>query len=224
MNGNDEAPEPKGEGVPQADGEAEAGSAAPPEDESFEEAIEAAARRRERPPRDEAEAPTAEMVTAATAAADEACREILRLCALDVRVLSVAGDPVRVEVQGPDAGRVIGRRGMTLQALQYLVSRIVGQKVSRYVPIRVDVEGYRVRREGSLRALAQRVANDVVRDGRPFDLEPMNPEERRIVHLALAEDPDVETVSEGEGEDRRVVIRPVGASGRKSGRPISGNR
>lgn len=141
--------------------------------------------------------------------AEDACREIMRCSGFDVRVLAVTGDPVRVEIQGPDAGRIIGRRGVTLQALQYLVARIVGQRVSRHIRVKVDVEGYRVRRENVLRGLAQRAADRVVRDGRAIELDPMSPEERRVVHITLAEDGDVRTESIGEGDDRRVRIIPV---------------
>ncbi|MBI5490816.1 MAG: KH domain-containing protein [Deltaproteobacteria bacterium] len=141
--------------------------------------------------------------------AEDACREIMRCSGFDVRVLAVTGDPVRVEIQGPDAGRIIGRRGVTLQALQYLVARIVGQRVSRHIRVKVDVEGYRVRRENVLRGLAQRAADRVVRDGRAIELDPMSPEERRVVHITLADDGDVRTESIGEGDDRRVRIIPV---------------
>ena len=98
-------------------------------------------------------------VAEAMRAAEEASREIMRLAGFDVRVLAAPGDPVRIELQGPDAGRIIGRHGATLQALQYLVARIVGQRASRHVRVKVDVEGYRVRRENALRALAERVAS-----------------------------------------------------------------
>lgn len=151
----------------------------------------------------------ADLVAEAMRVAEETCREIMRRSGFDVRVLAAPGDPVRIELQGPDAGRIIGRRGATLQALQYLVARIVGQRVSRRVRVKVDVEGYRVRRENALRALAQRTADQVVRERRAIELEPMSPEERRVVHLALADDGDVRTESVGEGPDRRVCILPA---------------
>jgi spoIIIJ-associated protein len=141
--------------------------------------------------------------------AEEACRRIMEYMGFDVRVLAVPGDPVRVELQGSDAGRIIGRRGVTLQALQYLVGRIVGHRVSRHVRVKVDVEGYRVRRENALRALALRTAERVVREGRRLALEPMSAEERRVVHVALADDTAVRTESEGEGDERHVCIVPA---------------
>jgi spoIIIJ-associated protein len=149
------------------------------------------------------------LVAEAMQTAEEACREVMRCSGFDVRVLAVPGDPVRIEIQGPDAGRIIGRRGATLQALQYLVARIVGHRVSRHVRVKVDVEGYRVRRENVLRGLAQRAADRAVRERRTIELDPMTPEERRVVHLALADDGDVRTESVGDGEDRRVCIVPV---------------
>lgn len=145
--------------------------------------------------------------------AEEACDTLLRGMDLDVRVLSVPGDPVRVEIQGEDAGRVIGRHGVTLQAIQYLVSRIVGQQVSRHVRVKIDVEGYRVRRENALRVTARRAADRAVAERRPVSLDPMPADERRVVHMALADDRSVRTESEGEGESRRVRILPVDDDG-----------
>ncbi len=169
--------------------------------------------------------PDADEVAAATKAAEEACREILARGGFDLRVLAVPGTPIRVEVQGPDAGRIIGRQGYTLQALQYLVSRIVGRRVSRFVAVKVDVEGYRVRRENTLVGLANRLAGQAVRDGRPVEMDPMPADERRIVHMALAQDPDVETRSEGERDERRIVIVPIreGVDGNRIG-PEAGGR
>ena len=151
--------------------------------------------------------------------AEEACREIMRCSGFDVRVLAAIGDPVRVEIQGPDAGRIIGRRGVTLQALQYLVARIVGQRVSRHVRVKVDVEGYRVRRENVLRGVAQRAADRAVREGRAIELDPMSPDERRVIHLTLADDGDVRTESIGEGDDRRVRVIPSDDEGPDGGAP-----
>lgn len=173
----------------------------------------------------DAERDASRIVVEAMRVAEETCREIMKRSGFDVRVLAAAGDPVRIELQGPDAGRIIGRRGATLQALQYLVARIVGQRVSRRVRVKVDVEGYRVRRENALRALAQRVADQVVRERRAIELEPMSPEERRVVHLALADDGDVRTESVGEGPDRRVCILPADDDPRpSSGAPTGGSK
>lgn len=165
------------------------------------------------------------VVLEAMRVAEEACREIVRLSGFDLRVLAVPGDPVRIELQGPDAGWIIGRHGATLQELQYLVGRIVGHRVSRRVRVKVDVEGYLVRRENTLRALAHRMADRAVLERRAIELEPMSAAERRIVHLALADDRDVRTESVGEGPDRRVCILPVDEkTSRSSGASAPGSK
>ena len=111
-------------------------------------------------------------------------------------------------VGAEDVGILIGRRGDTLGALQFLVTLMVSRKVGRWSKVLVDVEGYRVRRESSLRVLATRMAQRVQQTRQPIPLEAMPPNERRIVHLALQENPAVETSSIGEGEDRHIVISP----------------
>ena len=124
--------------------------------------------------------------------------------------------PVAFNVEGEDLGILIGRRGQTLAALQYILRLIVGHKTQTWVPIIVDAEGYKDRRHEALKALALRMADHVKTRGSPFTLEPMPAYERRIVHLALADNPAVYTESIGEGESRKVVIRPK--------RPFSGPR
>jgi spoIIIJ-associated protein len=122
-----------------------------------------------------------------------------------------------LDVAGDDLGLLIGRRGTTLAALQYMVNLMVSRKSGSRVLISVDVEAYRRRREESVRGLAHRMADRVRRSGRSVTLEPMPAAERRIVHLALAEDGAVTTSSVGEGETRKVVIYPRrqrGAGGR----------
>jgi spoIIIJ-associated protein len=111
-----------------------------------------------------------------------------------------------LDVEGDDLGLLIGRRGETLASLQYLLNLMVGRKLSEHATFTVDVEGYRRRREKQLDSLARRMADQVRRTRRPVTLEPMPPNERRIVHLTLAEDRDVETSSTGEGENRKVSI------------------
>lgn len=112
------------------------------------------------------------------------------------------------DVMGDDLGILIGRRGQTLASLQFMVRLIVSHQTKRWVPIVVDIESYRRRRSEKLEALAERLAEQVRERGRPFTLRPMLPYERRIIHLALADHPNVTTESIGEGESRRVVIRP----------------
>jgi len=116
--------------------------------------------------------------------------------------------PLAFDVRGDDLGILIGRRGQTLTCLQFMVRLIVGHQTKTWVPVTVDVEGYRQRRSEKLRALAERLAERVTTRKTAFTLEPMLAYERRIIHLALANHPDVTTESIGEGEARRVVIRP----------------
>ncbi len=116
--------------------------------------------------------------------------------------------PIALDIKGDDLGILIGRRGQTLSCLQYIVRLIVGHQTKAWMPIIVDVEGYKQRRYEALRALAWRMAEQVKANGTPFTLEPMPAYERRIVHLALTEHPDVTTQSIGEGEARKVVILP----------------
>ncbi|OGO06515.1 MAG: hypothetical protein A2Z76_01650 [Chloroflexi bacterium RBG_13_56_8b] len=115
---------------------------------------------------------------------------------------------ITLDVTGDDLGILIGRRGQTLSSLQYVVRLILAHQTQARVPIVIDVEGYKQRRYEALQALAQRMAEQVKTRGRPFTLEPMLAYERRIIHLALADDPDVTTESVGEGETRKVVIMP----------------
>ncbi len=118
------------------------------------------------------------------------------------------GGPV-FDIDGDDSGLLIGRRGETLRALQFLVSFIASRRLGDRVNLFVDVSGYQERRYETLRSLAQRNARRVASSGREITLEPMPPNERRIVHMALADDPDVNTISDGVGDGRRVVIEPI---------------
>lgn len=111
-----------------------------------------------------------------------------------------------LDIAGDDLGILIGRRGSTLAALQYLVNLMVNRQLKSQVLVNVDVERYKRRREESLRGLALRMADRVKQSGRPITLEPMPAAERRIVHLALANDPQVVTSSIGDGEARKVSI------------------
>jgi len=114
-----------------------------------------------------------------------------------------------LDVEGEDLGILIGRRGQTLMSLQYVLNLILSKKTGRRVAYGVDVDGYRRRREEALVSLAKRTASRVRGTGRSVTLEPMPPNERRIVHMALADDPAVLTVSIGEGEARKVAITPA---------------
>jgi spoIIIJ-associated protein len=131
---------------------------------------------------------------------------------------------VAFNIEGDDLGILIGRRGQTLAALQYILRLIVGHKTETWAPIIVDAEGYKERRYEALKALALRMADHVKTRGSPFTLEPMPPYERRIVHLALADNPAVYTESIGEGESRKVVIRPKHPSSGPRGNSISNDQ
>ena len=115
---------------------------------------------------------------------------------------------ILVEVQGDDLSILIGRRSETLNALQYISSLIVSKEAGQWVPLLIDVQGYRARRERQLRVLARRMAEQVNHTGRRMALEPMPANERRIIHLELREHPDVTTESIGEEPNRKVTIVP----------------
>jgi spoIIIJ-associated protein len=116
--------------------------------------------------------------------------------------------PAILDVRGEDLGLLIGWRGDTLRSLQLLVNTMVRQMMDEAEPVVIDVERYRARREDSVRELALRAADRAKRNQERVGLDPMQPYERRAVHTALSDDPDVSTESEGEGADRRVVITP----------------
>ena len=116
-------------------------------------------------------------------------------------------DAVRINITGDSTGVLIGRRGETLDALQYLTSLVVNKQKEEYVRVVVDTENYRAKREETLVKLANRIAAKVAKTGKRVVLEPMNPYERRILHSTLQNNPKVETVSEGEEPYRKVVIK-----------------
>jgi spoIIIJ-associated protein len=111
-----------------------------------------------------------------------------------------------LDIVGDDLSILIGRRSETLNALQYITNLIVGKELGHWVPLIVDVQGYRIRRERQLRQLAQRMADQAVQAGRRQTLEPMPANERRLIHLELREHPDVTTRSVGEEPYRKVTI------------------
>ena len=113
---------------------------------------------------------------------------------------------INVELKGEEMGMLIGKRGQTLDSLQYLTSLVANKKTEEYVKIKIDTENYRKRRKETIENLAKNVANKVKKTGRPAFLEPMNPYERRIIHAALQDDKFVDTHSEGDEPHRKVVI------------------
>ncbi len=151
--------------------------------------------------------------------AKQAVRDLLQHMGVDADVMAVDNpsavplDPdepptIFIDVLGDDLGMLIGRRGEHLSHIQYLVNLMVNRKLSTWSRIILDVEGYRSRREESLIGLAERVARQVSRSRRPVTLEPMPPNERRIIHLTLRSHPDVGTESSGEGNERRITVMP----------------
>ncbi len=152
----------------------------------------------------------AEQVDRATAAgrAQEFLQQVTKLMGVNVAVHVKTDDEgnVRVNMQGDTLGILIGRRGETLDALQYLTSLQVNKGQSEYTRVTLDTENYRARREEALIRLANRMANRAQKTGRKVSMEPMNPYERRILHSALQNNPAVETHSEGEEPNRHVVI------------------
>ncbi|MFZ6028462.1 MAG: RNA-binding cell elongation regulator Jag/EloR [Chloroflexota bacterium] len=116
--------------------------------------------------------------------------------------------PVLVDIHGDDLSILIGKRAETLNALQYIAGLIISKQVGDFVPLMVDVEGYRVRRSNQLRQLARRMADQVAKTGRRLALEPMPASERRIIHMELREHPFVTTESVGEEPYRKLTILP----------------
>lgn len=119
-----------------------------------------------------------------------------------------SGD-IHIMVTGPDAGRIIGKKGQVLAAVQFIVNRAMNRPGLERRYVSVDADGYRSRREDSLANMARRLGRQAVSDGQIITFEPMSPRDRRVVHLALAKFDGVVTKSEGEGDDRRVQIIPV---------------
>lgn len=114
---------------------------------------------------------------------------------------------MEIELKGEEMGMLIGKRGQTLDSLQYLTSLVANKKsVDEYIKIKIDTENYRQRRKETIENLARNVANKVKKTGRPAFLEPMNPYERRLIHAALQADKYVDTHSEGEEPHRKVVV------------------
>jgi len=161
-------------------------------------------------PKEVKEIVPAEQADRATAAgrAQEFLQEVTKLMGVNVSV-AVKNDEegnVRVNMEGDTLGILIGRRGETLDALQYLTSLQVNKGQDDYTRVTLDTEGYRAKREEALVRLANRMANRAQKTGRKVSLEPMNPYERRILHSALQDHPAVTTHSEGEEPNRHVVI------------------
>ena len=113
------------------------------------------------------------------------------------------------ELEGDDAGLVIGRRGETLASIEYLVRLIASRSLGRRANVIIDVEDYKFRRRSKLKSIAEKSASKVEKTGKRISLEPMSPSDRRIIHMALVDYKNVKTQSRGEGVNRKVVIIPV---------------
>lgn len=147
---------------------------------------------------------------------EEVISELLEKMNLEAKVNARYGeksdnlpfDPVLVDITGNDLSILIGRRAKTLNALQYITRLIIGKELEHGIPLSIDVEGYRERREKQVRQLARRVAEQVADTGREQALEPMPANERRFAHLELQDEPQVYTESVGADPHRKVVIYP----------------
>jgi spoIIIJ-associated protein len=142
--------------------------------------------------------------------AAEMVSEIISRMGLKVAVqIREDAEEVVIDLSGEDAGRVIGKKGQTLDALQFLINKIVNRFPEGRRHIVVDSGDYRERRESGLASLARREAKRAIQQSRIITLEPMSPRDRRVVHLSLAKFPGVSTRSDGQGPDRRVRIIPA---------------
>ena len=135
-------------------------------------------------------------------------KDTLKAMGMEVEIaLDIDEDgSLSINMSGPNMGILIGKRGQTLDSLQYLANRVANKHQSGYVRVKLDTENYRARREETLKHLAKNIAHKVKKNRRPVALEPMNPYERRIIHSALQNDPYVTTHSEGEEPYRKVVV------------------
>jgi spoIIIJ-associated protein len=148
--------------------------------------------------------------------AHETVEELLQRMGINASVATQWGEleppgrirPLLIDIRGDDLSILIGRRGETLSALQYITRLIVGKELKRPVAVVIDIEGYRARREGQLRRLARKIAEQAIETGRTMDLEPMPANERRIIHVELKDNAQVETLSIGEGNRRKVTVIP----------------
>jgi len=139
--------------------------------------------------------------------ATEVLDTLLRLMGITARVEVLSDEiPIALNIEGDDLGILIGRRGQTLASLGHIAKLVVAARLKAWLPLNVDVAGYKKRRQDSLQRLALYLAEQVKSRHRAITMEPMPPAERRVIHLSLADDPDVVTNSIGEGENRKVVI------------------
>jgi len=132
----------------------------------------------------------------------------------DVRQIEVDAETVEIEIKGDGSGILIGRHGQTLDALEYIVNRILARRIKDAAPISLETESYRARRRQQLHRMALSMGEKAKREHKPVRLEPMPPRDRRVVHLALKDDPMITTRSAGDGTMRSIEIVPSDSSGR----------
>lgn len=155
---------------------------------------------------------SAELKDPITAAAKIFLSQVFAAMNLDVEIaVTMNGDVMNIDLSGDHMGIVIGKRGDTLDSLQYLTSLVVNKESEDYIKVTIDTENYRAKREQALIALSERLADKVARSGRKYTLEPMNPYERRIIHANLQANEAVTTFSVGEEPYRKIVIAPKNA-------------
>lgn len=199
-----EPEEPEAEEAAPAEAETEA-----PAEETAEEAQEDGAAEEEAPAKTREERPfSAEEQNETAEEAKKFLAGVFKGMDLDVTMEKMVNEErILLNLRGKGLGILIGKHGQTLNALQYLTNLAAGRLYHHRYFVMLDVENYRSRREQTLTALAKRLAEKAKRTGESVELEPMEPGERRIIHLALQADPDIVTDSEGEGSGRHVVIR-----------------
>ena len=142
----------------------------------------------------------------------------------EVRQIEVDAETVELEIKGDGSGILIGRHGQTLDALEYIVNRILARRIKDAAPISLETESYRARRRQQLHRMALSMGEKAKREHKPVRLEPMAPRDRRVVHLALKEDPMITTRSAGEGLMRSIEIMPTDSTGRPDNRGGGQNR
>ena len=142
----------------------------------------------------------------------ETVREIAQFFELgEIEVNEFEGDEgeLILDLDGEDLSVLIGRHGSTIQSFQQMVSLITSIKLGYKYPVTIDVHGYKSRQKNKLEDLAYKMANKALNQNRKVNLRPMSPYDRRIIHMVLSDEQDVETYSVGEGKDRHVVIKPI---------------
>jgi spoIIIJ-associated protein len=142
----------------------------------------------------------------------------------DVREIEVDAETVELEIRGDGSGILIGRHGQTLDALEYIVNRILARRIKDAAPISLETESYRARRRQQLHRMALSMGEKAKREHKPVRLEPMPPRDRRVVHLALKDDPMITTRSAGDGTMRSIEIVPTDSGGRREPRGEGQNR